>query len=158
MVESRDRVRDHTDPCINKRIDSESSIRLKKAESLSNKELSKLIKELDGEWDIERYLELNAATLAFSGLVLGTFVKKKWLLLPGVVLPFLIQHAIQGWCPPLEILRRFGIRTRHEIDAEKFALQVLRGDYKNLSPGAGRDKSSLAIQAYRIALPDYSDQ
>ena len=37
--------------------------------------------------------------------------------------PFLLQHALQGWCPPVPILRRQGFRTRHEIDAERQALR-----------------------------------
>jgi hypothetical protein len=36
--------------------------------------------------------------------------------------PFLLQHGLQGWCPPLPVLRRLGVRTQREIDAEKYAL------------------------------------
>ncbi|HEX8886849.1 MAG TPA: hypothetical protein VF797_20360, partial [Noviherbaspirillum sp.] len=78
--------------------------------------------QLDKEWDVERMLEANGSTLALTGLVLGATVNKKWLILPGIVLPFLLQHALQGWCPPLPVLRRLGIRTRSEIDREKYAL------------------------------------
>jgi hypothetical protein len=74
--------------------------------------------------DIERVLEVNASTLALSGLILGLTKNRKWLFLPGIVLPFLLQHGLQGWCPPLPLLRRFGIRTRGEIDREKYALKV----------------------------------
>ncbi len=83
------------------------------------------IQQLDREWDIERVLQVNAATLALGGLVLGVTRNRKWLLLPGIVLPFLLQHAMQGWCPPLPLLRRLGIRTRSEIDREKYALKPL---------------------------------
>ena len=69
-------------------------------------------------------LELNASTLALSGLVLDATVNKKWLLMPGVVLSFLLQHGLQGWCPPLPLLRRLGVRTRGEIDREKYALKA----------------------------------
>ena len=79
---------------------------------------------LDREWDVERVLEVNASTLALSGLVLGVTVNKKWLLVPGVVLSFLLQHGLQGWCPPLPLLRRLGILTRGEIDREKYALKA----------------------------------
>ena len=68
-------------------------------------------------------LEVNASTLALSGLALGVTVNKKWLVVPGVVLSFLLQHGLQGWCPPLPILRRLGVRTRGEIDREKYALK-----------------------------------
>ncbi|MFD1862997.1 hypothetical protein [Planococcus chinensis] len=36
-----------------------------------------------------------------------------------------IQHAIQGWCPPLSVIRRMSVRTMKEIDQEKEALQEL---------------------------------
>ena len=36
---------------------------------------------MDHEWDVERVLEVNASTLALSGLVLGVTVNKKWLLM-----------------------------------------------------------------------------
>lgn len=37
------------------------------------------------------------------------------------------QHALQGWCPPLPLFRKMGIRTRKEMDAEKYTLlAVLR--------------------------------
>lgn len=89
------------------------------------------IKELDREWDIERTLELNAAALAFTGTLLGAFVNRRWLMLPAVVTAFLAQHAVQGWCPPLPLFRKWGIRTRPEIDREKYALKALRGDFRN---------------------------
>ena len=59
------------------------------------------IKEFDREWDMERVLETNASALAFTGLVLGVTHNKKWLIVPGIVLPFFFQHAVQGWCPPV---------------------------------------------------------
>jgi hypothetical protein len=94
--------------------------------------ITRRIEELDREWDMERRLETNAATLALSGALLGTVVSKKWFLLTVGVLGFLIQHATTGWCPPVPLFRRFGVRTRTEIDREKFALKALRGDFKNL--------------------------
>ena len=87
------------------------------------------IAALDREWDIERVLEMNASALAFTGLALGMAKDRKWLIFPAVVLPFLFLHAIQGWCPPISILRRMGIRTRGEIDEERYALKALRGDF-----------------------------
>jgi hypothetical protein len=74
---------------------------------------------------VVRALEVNASTLASTGLLLGVTVNRKWLVLPGVVLSFLLQHGLQGWCPPLPILRRSGVRTRGEIDREKYELKAL---------------------------------
>jgi hypothetical protein len=80
--------------------------------------------QLDKEWDIERVLEVNASSLALTGLVLGLTVNKRWLALPGIILAFLVQHGLQGWCPPVPLLRRLGVRTRHETDREKYALKA----------------------------------
>lgn len=49
-----------------------------------------------------------------------------------------MQHAIQGWCPPLPILRKLNIRTSKEIEQEKYALKIIHGDFddlKNVSAG-----------------------
>jgi len=90
------------------------------------------LKELDAEWDIERTLEANASLLAFAGIALGAAVDKLFHVLPAIVTAFLFQHAIQGWCPPLPVLRRLGFRTAREIDVERHALKVLRGDFKRV--------------------------
>jgi hypothetical protein len=37
----------------------------------------------------------------------------------------LFQHGVQDWFSPLPILRRLGVRTRGEIDREKYALKSL---------------------------------
>jgi len=94
-------------------------------------EIGRRLEELDREWNIERVLEANAATIALGGVLLGTFVDRRWLVLPAVVTAILLQHAIQGWCPPVPVLRRFGIRTAAEIGRERHALQALRGDVMN---------------------------
>jgi hypothetical protein len=101
------------------------------------------LRELEREWDIERTLESNAASLALSGTVLGLLFSRKFLLLPAVVTAFLLQHAVQGWCPPLPVFRRMGIRTMAEIEAERHALKVLRGDYQDLAlPGDGNEQTA----------------
>jgi len=94
--------------------------------------------ELDREWDIERLLEMNAAALAFIGIVLGTVGDRRWLRLSAAVTVFLFQHAIQGWCPPIPILRRLGVRTSREIEVERIALKALRGDFDDVGDDADR--------------------
>lgn len=81
------------------------------------------LEELDKEWDIERVLETNASTLIVASSALGFVASKKFFMVPFVVGTFLLQHALQGWCPPLPILRRLGYRTTSEIQEERSALQ-----------------------------------
>ena len=128
-METYDRVRDNTAPEVNAEIDSQARRRAKEYETRSAPEITRRIEELDREWDIERVLQTNASVLALSGLVLGLTHSKKWMVIPGIVLPFLFQHAVQGWCPPVPLFRRWGVRTRKEIDREKYMLKVLRGDF-----------------------------
>lgn len=127
--QTHDRVRENTAPEVNQRLDNAARRRIEKYADLSTRQLTRRIEELDREWDIERVLELNASILAFSGLCLSLTRNRRWLLLPGLVLPFLFQHAVQGWCPPLPLLRRLGVRSRKEIDREKYALKAIRGDF-----------------------------
>jgi hypothetical protein len=122
---SADRVRRSTAVHLNEKIDQVTDSNIRSYANSSHDAIQHRIQDLDEEWDVERVLEVNASTLAFTGLVLGITVNKKWLALPAVVLPFLFQHGVQGWCPPLPILRRLGIRTRGEIDREKHELMAL---------------------------------
>lgn len=120
--ESADRVRRSTAMHVNQQIDTQTDDNIRAYANADRQALLDRIASLDEEWDVERVLEVNASTLALSGLVLGITVNRKWLALPAVVLPFLLQHGLQGWCPPLPVLRRLGVRTRGEIDRERYAL------------------------------------
>lgn len=125
-----DRVRQHTAEDALQQIDAAARARLARYAQAPRAEVDARLRELDDEWDIERVLMVNAATLAGIGVLLGFFVSRWWLLLPLVVLTFLVQHALQGWCPPLAVFRRLGKRTRREIDAERTALKALAGDFE----------------------------
>ena len=92
-------------------------------------QISHRLRELDREWDIERTLEANAATLVVAGAVLGLTVNRKFLGIPLVVGCFLLQHALQGWCPPLPLFRRLGLRTAAEIQHERSALEATRSHF-----------------------------
>lgn len=131
-----DRVQAHTAERINQRIHESARRRVLTASAENEAQLSERIRKLDHEWDIERWLEMNASALALTGTVMGLLWNRKFFAIPCLVLPFLFQHALQGWCPPVPILRRRGVRTQREIDEEKFALKALRGDFERLRSNA----------------------
>jgi hypothetical protein len=144
MVQStRQRVPAHTEDQVNRRINRSTAIRVQYY-SQHKDEIADRLKELDDEWDIERAIEANAAALAFIGVTLGILRRRRWLLLPAAVTGFLFQHAIEGWCPPVPVLRRLGFRTTYEIEEERRALKGLRGDFDRASAG-----SAEALQAAR---------
>lgn len=108
------------------------------------------LKQLDKEWDIERSLEANASTLVVIGTVLGTFLSPWFYLVPFLVGTFLLQHAIQGWCPPVRLFRRMGLRTHAEIATERYGLKILRGDYNDLQLPRD-DIGALVEKSYELA-------
>ena len=144
-----ERVRKVTPDKQNQKIEEEI---VHNIESWSNKtgaEITERIKKLDKEWDIERVLEINMATLSLVGLSLAVLINPWWLLLPTVVLLFFVQHALMGWCPPIPVFRAFKVRTRPEIDREKYALKALRGDFNMPAENAGADAGHRARVAFR---------
>lgn len=139
---TKDRVPSHTEESVNRQIrgTTEENIR---QHSVSPEQIAHRLLALQKEWDIERAIEANASTLAFIGIVLGYLVHPYWLILPGLVTAFLFQHAIQGWCPPIPVLRRLGFRTATEIEAERQSLKILRGDYAGFDGARERIPSLL---------------
>jgi hypothetical protein len=124
-------VRKVTSTHENSRIDTETILNIEKY-SKNPDLISKRITQLDKEWDIERVLEISMASLAVFGISMAAFVTIYSLILPSIMLLFLIQHTLQGWCPPIPLLRRFKVRTRPEIDREKYALKAIRGDFSKI--------------------------
>jgi hypothetical protein len=126
------RVPQNTDAEVNEQIRRQTEQNIAFCAAQGREAIDRRLAELDREWDIERTLEANASTLALVGLTLGATVDRKWFLFPGVIAGFLLQHAVQGWCPPLLLFRRMGVRTAAEINYERYALKYLRGDFDNL--------------------------
>jgi hypothetical protein len=124
-----DRVPRHTSTRANSRIRARTLQNLRPYVGAPEHRIHARINELRHEWDIERTLETNASAVALTGLALGVAVDKRFLFVPALVAGFLFQHAVQGWCPPLPVLRRMGVRTSAEIHEEILALRALRGDF-----------------------------
>lgn len=127
-TDEKERVRKSTSEERNRKIDEKAISKLNKYSVKSQEEIEERLQQLESEWDIERILELNAGILGLTGLILGRR-DKRWLALSSLVSGFLVQHAVQGWCPPVPVFRALGFRTRQEIDQEKYALKALRGDF-----------------------------
>ena len=151
MKTTQDRVREHTSRQVNRRIEEETERRVFQAATAADTTISRRIDQLEKEWDMERWLETNASALAFAGVLLGLTLNRKFFAIPAIVLPFLFQHAVQGWCPPVPAFRRLGVRTRKEIDAEKYALKAVRGDFDDLPPANNGDTFRRARQAWEAA-------
>lgn len=129
------RVACNTSEEVNRRIRNATEMNVVRAAQEGVAGIDRRLRELDQEWDIERCLETGAASLTLLGLAMGSSEDRKWFLLPGAVAGFLLLHAMQGWCPPLPVLRRAGVRTAQEIGEERMALKALRGDFAGVAAG-----------------------
>lgn len=132
LPSTADRVRDNTADEVNKQIDMQTERRVARFARARAYEVDRRLAELDAEWDIERYLETMAPSFTLVGTFLGLIKSRKWFAIPIIVQGFFLQHALQGWCPPLILLRRLGIRTADEINKERYALKALRGDFEDV--------------------------
>lgn len=131
-----DRVRRNTDPRLNARIDDATEHSIRDHLSAGPEAIQRRLDELDREWDIERVLETLAPSLILGSLALSQLGNRRWMLFSAGVAAFLLQHAVQGWCPPIPVLRRLGVRTRGEIDRERYALLEQRAPAAAAGAGA----------------------
>ena len=145
---TRSRVEQNTAREVNQRIDASTDRAVTAYANATKDRITKRLEQLDREWDIERTLEANAASIMLIGLTLGAFAHWLFFFLPVIVAAFLLQHALQGWCPPVPIFRRRGVRTASEIDEERTALRILRGDFEPTND------PQEALRVARSARPD----
>jgi hypothetical protein len=141
------RVSLNTAPTANERIRQMTEANIEYYGSLGAGGIARRLRELDQEWDVERCLETMAPSFSLAGLLLGLTVSKKWLLLPVAVQAFFLQHALQGWCPPLTLLRRLGIRTAAEISHERYTLMALRGDFRDAAESQEAGVAAVAVRS-----------
>jgi hypothetical protein len=119
------RVRFHTNEKVNEKIEENTQNNIEYYRTKSNEEIVSRIRELDREWDIERALETNASALIFLSTILGLRTRRKgYFIFTSIISGFLLEHALQGWCPPVPIFRRLGVRTSEEIEREKYNLRL----------------------------------
>lgn len=121
------RVEESTPPHVNEKIRRTTARRLESYIDADEDRIRARLEQLDREWDVERTLETNAGTVVLASLALGRLVDRRWYAFPAVVGFFLINHAVKGWCPPVSLFRRLGVRTAREIEQERRELlNILR--------------------------------
>jgi len=145
------RVPLHTAEAYNEAIRRRTEENIARCAAGGAEAIERRLTELDEEWDIERTLEANAATLSLIGVALSALVDRRFMIVPGLAAGFLLQHALQGWCPPVPLFRRLGVRTEHEIDEERYALKALRGDFRGLPPANDGKTSAAVHRAFRAS-------
>ena len=126
------RVPRNTASHVNQRLFDTAVKNLERAAEGGREGITERLAELDREWDIERLIGTAAPVILIAGLTLGLKRNRRFLAIPFAVAAALIVHGLEGWAPPLPILRWRGFRTPEEIDEERYALRALRGDFRRL--------------------------
>lgn len=120
-----DRVRRHTSPDVNTKIDRLTRAIVEDCATGGRDAIVLRLKELDREWDVDRALMANFAVVGGATLMLGERHHPGWKYFFRAQMGFLFMHALVGWCPPLAVFRRLGFRTAKEIALEREALVEL---------------------------------
>jgi hypothetical protein len=134
-----DRVRDHSAHDVNRRVVQQMTANVEHCIRQGRDAIIRRLSALDHEWDIDRVLMANFAVIGgiAYGIGLDRYSRPRllglgrrrtgWLKFFGVQLGFLLLHATAGWCPPVVVWRRLGVRTKTEIEVERSLLLAALG-------------------------------
>ena len=87
--------------------------------------------ELDREWTAGRVTKAAMGVVIVCGLVLAT-LNPWWLILPALGGILLLSYLFGRTSRLGKMFNQMGFRTGFEVDQEKMALKVLRGDFRYL--------------------------
>jgi len=124
-----ERIRLHTRDGLNREIDDRIHESVAFHATAAPDALDRRVKELNHEWDIERVMETVMSAAILLGVALTVAVSPWWQVLTAASAACLLSHSLFGWWPLLPAFRWLGLRTPSEINHERYALKVLRGDF-----------------------------
>jgi len=119
--------------------------------SLGSQSLSDRLKALEDEPELEAVATLGLAGAGVLALIFGLLGSRLWRLFAWLVLPIIFAHARGRLEAPGRFLKTLGLRSRKEIEEEKYALKALRGDFRDMgqSQPDGMPDPASALDAVR---------
>jgi hypothetical protein len=104
--------------------------------------------------DMERAVLIEASALGGLGLILGLTRHRAWFLLPLGIFGLMMWHGSTGSCPPGNMMRRMGLRSRKDMDEERYALKVLRGDFDHISSTSAHPDQRISETWAAVSHPE----
>jgi hypothetical protein len=93
----------------------------------NRRRIERRLRELEDERDIESVLDSQESLVASLATIAGAVVNRKLPSVP-VAWPAALVRLAANRLPLAAALRRIGLRTSREIEIERVALRLLRGD------------------------------
>ncbi len=115
------------------KLEAALECRLKKVIEGGPVAITDRLNELDGEWTAGRAAKATAGIFIVVGLTIALLTMNLyWLILPIIGGAVMLQYLFGRKSLIGELFHAFGLRSGSEIDQEKMALRVLRGDFASL--------------------------
>lgn len=148
MIE--DAVREESPAWVNANIDRETLATLERFRDASPEQIQERIDELAWEYDVSCAVSLAGAVVSLAALPLAKR-NLKFLAIPAVVQGLIAIHNLPvPFASPLTpLFRVFGFRSRTEIERERHALKMMRGDYRRAEGDASPKGALTSAQAER---------
>lgn len=129
MIE--DPIREVSPSRVNANIDRETLRHLEEMKDSSPEEIEERVDALAWEYDVSCASTLTFASLGLAGLAL-TKVHRGFLAVPLIANGLLVWENLPLRLPSVvtPLFRLFGFRSRTEIERERHALKMIRGDYR----------------------------
>jgi hypothetical protein len=94
----------------------------------NRRRITRRLRELDEEWDLESVLESKASIVTALGVMAGAVVNRRAPSVPVSWAASVVRLAANGLLPVEPLLRRLGLRSSREIEIERMALTIMLGD------------------------------
>lgn len=130
LADTTQRVELNTSPALHQQFEEQLRENISPYLNADRATIDRRLAKLDREWNVERFIETEAPLMIGLGIALGLTRGRKWFGLSAMAAVMVILHGVQGWYPLLPIFRRLGVRSQNEIEEERNALRVLRGDHE----------------------------
>lgn len=103
--------------------------------SLGGQALDDRLKALEGEPELETVAILGLAGAGILAFAFGILGSRLWRIAAWLALPLIFAQALGRFRSARELLGGLGMRSRREIEEEKYALKALRGDFRDFGAG-----------------------
>lgn len=129
MIE--DTIRDESPAWVNAAIDRETLLAIERFRDASPERIHRRLDDLGHELDVTGATMLAGSAASLAGLAMAR-VHRGWLAVPAALGALMLLAALPIPSPLTRLFRVMGFRSRTEIERERHALKMLRGDYRRV--------------------------